>query len=124
MNTLTIRNETIKFLETFDSLTRAELEKRQEWELTNMINEHGRNPMINFDANEKIEWLTKNNSNPFRKFAIELRNELVESHDTQSINMIIENMTNGRFLDSIGVPGKSKYSKIIMDFVDKLNGLK
>lgn len=41
--------------------------------------------------------------------------------DLYEIVEITNNMSNGKFLDSIGVPDNSIYSEIIMNLCDKLH---
>jgi len=123
MDTQKIENHLNSFLDKFDCLTRDELLARPTWQLTEIIK---KNKAINADGSlmltqdEKINSLVTNYSHPYRQLVTRLEIAIKEKHDETTITNLIDHMCNGRFLDSIGVPGQTKYSDLIEDLCDKL----
>ena len=112
------------FLIDFDILTKKSLSQRPQWQLEELVKSASQNDyenLQNLSINEKISWLVANNQNPFRQFVFKLKNKINDNVDLYEIVEIANNMSNGKFLDSIGVPDNSIYSEIIMNLCDKLH---
>ena len=112
------------FLIDFDILTKKSLSQRPQWQLEELVKSASQNDyenLQNLSINEKISWLVANNQNPFRQFVFKLKNKINDNVALYEIVEIANNMSNGKFLDSIGVPDNSIYSKIIINLCDKLH---
>lgn len=124
MNVQSTRIALNDFLIDFDILTKKSLSQRPQWQLEEVMKSASQNDYENLQhlsINEKISWLVANNQNPFRQFVLKLKNKINDNVDLYEIVEIANNMSNSKFLDSIGVPDNSIYSEIIMNLCDKLH---
>jgi hypothetical protein len=124
MNVESTRIALNDFLIDFDNLTKKSLSQRPQWQLEEVMKSASQNDYENLQhlsINEKISWLVANNQNPFRQFVLKLKNRIDDNVDLHEIVEIANNMSNSKFLDSIGVPDTSIYSQIIMNLCDKLH---
>ena len=124
MNVQSTRIALDDFLIDFDILSKKSLSQRPQWQLEELVKSASQNDyenLQNLSINGKISWLVANNQNPFRQFVLRLKNSIDDNVDLYEIVEIANNMSNGKFLDSIGVPDNSIYSKIIINLCDKLH---
>ena len=124
MNVQSTRIALNDFLIDFDILTKKSLSQRPQWQLEELVKSASQNDyenLQNLSINEKISWLVANNQNPFRQFVFKLKNKIDDNVDLYEIAEIANNMSNGKFLDSIGVPDNNIYSEIIINLCDKLH---
>lgn len=126
MNNSSIHNNICDFLSSFDNLEKERLALKPSWQVDQIIKDsHSKNAdvVLKLNIDQKMKWLTEHNNHPFRLLAIELKNKIENKADGDSIIQSIEAMCNGRFLDSIGIPGQSEYSLLIEDLCDKIVSL-
>ena len=122
MNRKELESKTSSFLTMYKEILRNKLSIQPEWKIDSLISETKKTDIKNLQLSEKIELIIKEDNNPF----IELTNKLlsnIEEGQASLINNIISNMTNGKFLDSIGIPSQSRKSEtlaLIEGFADEL----
>jgi len=126
MSNIELESTTKSFLINYKEIQRSKLSAQPDWKINSLIRDSIKSQNTyqeNWDINGKIEWLIENDQNPFVIFAKEL-NKNIESNITTEINRIINAMTNGRFLDLIGIPNYSSKTESLMlieKYVDALN---
>ena len=120
MNLEIVQKKIDNFIFHFDEITKENLSKKSEWQLDDLIKSIN-NKIAGLSFTEKVSWLTENNKNPYRLLAINLKRDIDNKIELNSVITTIEYMTNGKFLDSIGVPNNSIYSDLIIDLTDYLN---
>jgi len=119
-----IKNLMTNFICDFDNHIKEHLANRPIWQLDESLKSlKGTDvvELLKLQKEEKIEWLTKINQHPYRQLAIKLKNEIVNKSTENTIIKTIDEMCNGKFLDSINVPGNSTYSDLILSLCEKLN---
>ncbi|TRX29605.1 hypothetical protein FNW52_20530 [Flavobacterium sp. ZT3R18] len=123
MNVESIRINLNNFLIDFDNLTKNSLSQRPLWQLEEAIKSSSQNDydnIKNLSVNEKILWLVVNNQHPFRQLVAKLKNKIDNNSELYELVKTVNDMSNGKFLDSIGVPDNSIYSEIIINLCDDL----
>lgn len=124
MNVESIRINLNDFLIDFDNLTKTSLSQRPLWQLEEAIKSSSQNDYDNIktlNINEKILWLVVNNQHPFRQLVVKLKNKIDNNSELYELVKTVNDMSNGKFLDSIGVPDNSIYSEIIINLCDNLH---
>jgi hypothetical protein len=124
MNVESIRINLNNFLIDFDNLTKTSLSQRPLWQLEEAIKSSSQKDydnIKNLSVNEKIVWLVVNNQHPFRQLVVTLKNEIDNNSELYKLVKTVNDMSNGKFLDSIGVPDNSIYSEIIINLCDDLH---
>ena len=120
-----LKNITQVFLQDYERAQRDKLSNEPVWKIDSIIREviKSQNSEIEkLELNEKIDWLIENDRNPFIKYAKELLADLTTN---DKINSLISAMTNGKFLDSIGIySNQTPVSEMISDYVDKISVIK
>ena len=120
-----LKNITQVFLQDYERAQRDKLSNEPVWKIDSIIREviKSQNSEIKkLELNEKIDWLIENDRNPFIKYAKELLADLTTN---DKINSLISAMTNGKFLDSIGIySNQTPVSEMISDYVDKISVIK
>jgi hypothetical protein len=110
-----------KFIDNFDKLTKDKHLTRPDWQINEFIKSvPDNNNLLSCSAEEKINWLTQHDNHPFRQKIITLKKTIDENLTDIVIIQQISYLSNGKFLDSIGVPGQSMYSDLIEDLCDQL----
>jgi|SRR5690554_1849463 len=116
---------TTEFVSDYRTIQKTKLSLEPEWKIDSIIREITKtqnSETEKLELDEKIEWLLENDRNPFIKYAKELLADLITN---DKMNGLISAMTNGRFLDSIGIySNQSPVSKRISDYLDKISGMK
>jgi hypothetical protein len=124
MNVETIRINLNNFLIDFDNLTKTSLSQRPLWQLEEAIKNSSQSDydnIKNLNVNEKILWLVINNQHPFRQLVVKLKDKIDNSSELCELVNTVNDMSNGKFLDSIGVPENSIYSEIIINLCEDLH---
>ncbi|AIN75152.1 hypothetical protein O8E88_002252 [Flavobacterium psychrophilum] len=124
MNVESIRINLNDFLIDFDNLTKTSLSQRPIWQLEEAIKNLSQNDydnIKNLSVNEKIVWLVVNNQHPFRQLVVKLKNKVDNNSELSELVKTVNDISNGKFLDSIGVPHNSIYSEIIINLCDDLH---
>ncbi len=116
---------TTEFISDYRTIQKTKLSSEPEWKIDSIIQEVIKNKNSETEKlklDEKIEWLIENDRNPFINYVKELLADLITN---DKMNSIISAMTNGKFLDSIGIySNQTPVSEIISDYVDKISGIK
>lgn len=120
-----IVDTTIEFIANYKRIKKERLSSEPEWKIDSLINDLSNSKITQegkFNFTEKIEWLVQNDKNPFIQYSNDL---LADPITNDNMNEIISAMTNGKFLDSIGIySNQNPVSEIISNYVDKISGLK
>tara|TARA_B100001093_G_C26361879_1_gene814857 strand:- start:238 stop:633 length:396 start_codon:yes stop_codon:yes gene_type:complete len=120
-----LKNITQVFLQDYEKAQRDKLSNEPEWKIDSLIS-HNSIEKNNLKLKEKIDFLINENQNPFILFSRELLLNLTNNDSTDVIRLISA-MTNGRFLDSIGIhnnSNKNETANLIERFVNELEDLK
>jgi hypothetical protein len=120
-----LKNITQVFLQDYEKAQRDKLSNEPEWKIDSLIS-HNSIEKNNLKLKEKIDFLINENQNPFILFSRELLLNLTNNDSTDAIRLISA-MTNGRFLDSIGIhnnSNKNETANLIERFVNELEDLK
>lgn len=120
-----LKNITQVFLQDYEKAQRDKLSNEPEWKIDSLI-PHNSIEKNNLKLKEKIDFLINENQNPFILFSRELLLNLTNNDSTDVIRLISA-MTNGRFLDSIGIhnnSNKNETANLIERFVNELEDLK
>lgn len=116
---------TTDFLSGYRTIQKTKLSSEPKWKIDSIIREVTKtqnSKTEKLELDEKIEWLIENDGNPFINYAKELLADLITN---DKMNSLISAMTNGKFLDSIGIySNQTPVSEIISDYVDKISGIK
>ncbi|WP_420320503.1 hypothetical protein [Flagellimonas sp.] len=116
---------TTEFMSGYITIQKTKLLSEPEWKIDSIIREVTKSQNSEtekLELDKKIEWLIENDRNPFINYAKELLADLITN---EKMNSLILSMTNGKFLDSIGIySNQSPVSEIISDYVDKISGIK
>ncbi|AIZ43350.1 hypothetical protein [Cellulophaga baltica] len=117
-----LKVKTNNFLFEYRKTRRSKLSTQPEWKIDSLISDSKKYEVQKLTVSEKIELIIKEDDNPF----IELTNKLfsnIEKGQTSAVNNLISNMTNGKFLDSLGIPNQSEKNEtltLIERFTDEL----
>ena len=120
-----LKNITQVFLQDYEKAQRDKLSNEPEWKIDSLIS-HNSIEKNSLKLREKIDFLINENQNPFILFSRELLLNLTNNDSTDAIRLISA-MTNGRFLDSIGIhnnSNKNETANLIERFVNELEDLK
>jgi len=116
---------TEEFLLKYEKTQNEKLSTQPEWKLDSIIREISSSKNLEAEKlqfDEKIEWLIENDKNPFIGYAKKLLASLITN---DKMNSTISAMTNGKFLDSIGIySNHDPITEIISDYVDKISGIR
>jgi hypothetical protein len=116
---------TKEFLSKYQNIQNKKLSSNPEWKIDSIIREitNSKNSEAEkLEFGKKIEWLLENDRNPFIIYIKELLADLITN---DKMNSLISAMTNGKFLDSIGVySSQTPINEIISNYVDEINGIK
>jgi len=118
-------DNTKEFIKKYGEIQSKNLAFQPEWKIDSIIRSISNSKNLEeekFKFEQKIEWLIQNDSNPFVGYSKEL---LANTITNEKINSTISAMTNGKFLDSIGVySNKTSTTEVITDYIDKITGVK
>jgi len=116
---------TTEFISDYRNIQKTKLSSEPDWKIDSIIREVTKtqnSETEKLELDEKIEWLIENDRNPFSNYAKELLADLITNDKMSSL---ISAMTNGKFLDSIGIySNQTPVSEIISNYVDKISGIK
>jgi hypothetical protein len=107
-----------KFLDNFDCLTKDKYLTRPDWQINELIKSYADKNLgdiLTYSTEDKINWLIRHDNHPFKKNVIALKKAVIDKLEDDLISRQIDNLCNGKFLDSVGVPGQSIYFDIIED---------
>jgi len=116
---------TTEFISDYRNIQKTKLSSEPEWKIDSIIREIIKSQNLEIEKlklDEKLDWLIENDRNPFIKYAKELLADIITN---DKMNGLISAMTNGKFLDSIGIySNQTSLSELISNYVDKLSGIK
>ncbi|QXP52503.1 hypothetical protein [Cellulophaga sp. HaHa_2_1] len=120
-----IIDTTTYFLSDYKNIIIEKLSSEPEWKIDSKIKNlaDSKNPEeIKLEFKQKIDWLIQNDKNPLICYANDLLNDPISN---DKMNSLISGMTNGKFLDSIGLYSiQNPINEMILVYINKISDTK